>query len=98
LPLDHYVTLGRSGLAVSPFRLGAMTFGEDWGWGSNLGALDVRLPAEAKAALDEASKPTLSFPVEFVRGSGMFKRGGTTVNGETAPPWPLAPKTDGERH
>jgi hypothetical protein len=28
-PLDHYVTLGRSGLRVSPFALGAMTFGED---------------------------------------------------------------------
>ena len=34
MPLDHYVTLGRSGLRVSPFCLGAMTFGEDWGWGS----------------------------------------------------------------
>ena len=29
MPLDHYVTLGRSGLRVSPFCLGAMTFG-DW--------------------------------------------------------------------
>jgi aryl-alcohol dehydrogenase-like predicted oxidoreductase len=36
MPLDHYVTLGRSGLAVSPFCLGAMTFGEDWGWGSSV--------------------------------------------------------------
>lgn len=34
MPLDHYVTLGRSGLRVSPFCLGAMTFGEEWGWGS----------------------------------------------------------------
>jgi aryl-alcohol dehydrogenase-like predicted oxidoreductase len=34
MPLDHYVTLGRSGLRVSPFCLGAMTFGEDWGFGS----------------------------------------------------------------
>jgi gluconolactonase len=25
MPLDHYVTLGRSGLRVSPFALGAMT-------------------------------------------------------------------------
>src|SRR6195952_1857261 len=31
MPLDHYVTLGRSGLRVSPFALGAMTFGEDAG-------------------------------------------------------------------
>jgi aryl-alcohol dehydrogenase-like predicted oxidoreductase len=29
MPLDHYVTLGRSGLRVSPLALGAMTFGED---------------------------------------------------------------------
>ena len=31
MSLDHYVTLGRSGLRVSPFALGAMTFGEDTG-------------------------------------------------------------------
>lgn len=31
MPLNHYVTLGRSGLRVSPFALGAMTFGEDPG-------------------------------------------------------------------
>lgn len=34
MPLTDYVTLGRSGLRVSPFCLGTMTFGEDWGWGS----------------------------------------------------------------
>jgi aryl-alcohol dehydrogenase-like predicted oxidoreductase len=31
MPLNHYVTLGRSGLKVSPFALGAMTFGPDLG-------------------------------------------------------------------
>jgi aryl-alcohol dehydrogenase-like predicted oxidoreductase len=31
MSLDHYHTLGRSGLRVSPFALGAMTFGEDPG-------------------------------------------------------------------
>jgi aryl-alcohol dehydrogenase-like predicted oxidoreductase len=36
MPLENYVTLGRSGLRVSPFCLGAMTFGEDWGWGSSV--------------------------------------------------------------
>ncbi len=34
MPLNNYVTLGRSGLRVSPFCLGTMTFGEEWGWGS----------------------------------------------------------------
>jgi aryl-alcohol dehydrogenase-like predicted oxidoreductase len=36
MPLNHYVTLGTSGLRVSPFCLGAMTFGEEWGWGSSV--------------------------------------------------------------
>ena len=36
MPLTDYVTLGRSGLRVSPFCLGAMTFGEDWGWGASV--------------------------------------------------------------
>jgi len=36
MPLDHYVTLGHSGLRVSPMCLGTMTFGEDLGWGSSV--------------------------------------------------------------
>src|SRR5215472_7862965 len=32
--LQRYVTLGRSGLRVSPVCLGTMTFGTQWGWGS----------------------------------------------------------------
>jgi aryl-alcohol dehydrogenase-like predicted oxidoreductase len=44
MPLDNYVTLGRSGLRVSPMCLGAMTFGEDWGWGSSV--------ADTQAILD----------------------------------------------
>lgn len=36
MSLHHYVTLGRSGLRVSPFCLGTMTFGEDFGWGSSI--------------------------------------------------------------
>lgn len=44
MPLDQYLTLGHSGLRVSPLCLGTMTFGEDWGWGSTV--------AEAEAILD----------------------------------------------
>ena len=29
-----YKLLGKSGLKVSELCLGAMTFGDDWGWGS----------------------------------------------------------------
>jgi aryl-alcohol dehydrogenase-like predicted oxidoreductase len=35
MQLDHYLTLGRSGLRVSPLSLGTMTFGDDWGWGAD---------------------------------------------------------------
>src|SRR3954449_11089537 len=36
MALTDYLTIGHSGLRVSPFCLGAMTFGEDWGWGSSV--------------------------------------------------------------
>jgi hypothetical protein len=36
MPLDSYVSLGRSGLKVSPFCLGAMNFGEDGGMGCSV--------------------------------------------------------------
>jgi aryl-alcohol dehydrogenase-like predicted oxidoreductase len=34
MKLNEYVTLGRSGLRVSPLCLGTMTFGTEWGWGA----------------------------------------------------------------
>lgn len=45
MPLNHYITLGRSGLRVSPYCLGTMTFGEEFGWGTS--------PQESFAMLDE---------------------------------------------
>ncbi len=36
MPLTDFVTLGHSGLRVSPFCLGGMTFGDDLGWGANV--------------------------------------------------------------
>jgi aryl-alcohol dehydrogenase-like predicted oxidoreductase len=36
MALTEYITLGRSGLRVSPFCLGTMTFGTEWGWGSEV--------------------------------------------------------------
>ena len=35
MKIDEYVTLGRSGLRVSPLCLGTMTFGTEWGWGAD---------------------------------------------------------------
>ena len=43
MSLDHYVTLGRSGLRVSPLCLGTMTFGEEWGWGSTVAESEALL-------------------------------------------------------
>lgn len=43
--LDSYLTIGRSGLRVSPLSLGTMTFGEDDGWGAS--------PETAEAILAE---------------------------------------------
>ncbi|MFE4218642.1 aldo/keto reductase [Streptomyces sp. NPDC056844] len=34
--LDSYITLGHSGLRISPLGLGTMTFGEDHGWGTSV--------------------------------------------------------------
>ena len=45
MALNDYVTLGRSGLRVSPFCLGAMTFGEDWGWGSSVSESEAIIAA-----------------------------------------------------
>lgn len=38
MALNSFITLGRSGLRVSPLCLGSMTFGLDWGWGSDVDA------------------------------------------------------------
>jgi aryl-alcohol dehydrogenase-like predicted oxidoreductase len=35
MALNDYVTLGKSGLKVSPLCLGTMTFGTEWGWGAD---------------------------------------------------------------
>ena len=45
MPLTDYVTLGRSGLRVSPLCLGTMTFGEEWGWGSDVETSEAILSA-----------------------------------------------------
>jgi aryl-alcohol dehydrogenase-like predicted oxidoreductase len=43
--LDSYITLGRSGLRVSPYCLGTMTFGEDHGWGASVADSETMLDA-----------------------------------------------------
>jgi aryl-alcohol dehydrogenase-like predicted oxidoreductase len=64
----------------------------------NLAALDITLGADQIARLDKLSKPTLSFPTQFLNVASMFAHSGATVNGEQSAVWPLAPKSDEERY
>ena len=64
----------------------------------NLAALDLALTVDQIARLDQLSKPTLGFPMQFLNVASMFSQGGTTVNGEKSTVWPLAPKSDAERY
>jgi aryl-alcohol dehydrogenase-like predicted oxidoreductase len=67
MPLDHYVTLGRSGLRVSPLCLGSMTFGEDLGWGTSP-AESVRI---VEAFLDRGGN--------FIDTANIYTRGHSEV-------------------
>jgi aryl-alcohol dehydrogenase-like predicted oxidoreductase len=65
----------------------------------NLAALDVKLAPEQVAALDALSKPTLGFPIAFLEDrASSFMHPGLTVNGVTASPSPMIPKSDSERY
>lgn len=64
----------------------------------NLSALDIRLTAAHLAALSAVSQPVLNFPAGMLKFVSMFTQGGLTVNGETAPLWPAAPRGDADRY
>lgn len=64
----------------------------------NLSALDVRLTPAQLAALDKVSEPALNFPAPFFRMIPLFAQGGTTVNGQRAMVWPLAPQPGDKRY
>jgi aryl-alcohol dehydrogenase-like predicted oxidoreductase len=63
----------------------------------NVGALDVRLTPEHVAALDEATTPTLPFPVDQMAALSTFAFGGTTINGQSSKAWAMAPQNESER-
>jgi hypothetical protein len=81
--------------AVAATIIGARTLAQ---LDDNLAALDVRLEAAQVAKLDQLSKPTLSFPADFIANGAPFLHGGTTIDGRAAEPWPLSPKDDSDRH
>jgi aryl-alcohol dehydrogenase-like predicted oxidoreductase len=84
---------GRPGVAST--IIGARTMQQ---LDDNLGALEVRLSPDHLARLDEASKPALPFPHEFLRYTADNTQGGTTINGRPSKLWALAPQSDAERH
>ena len=58
----------------------------------------MALSAAQIDALNAVSEPALSFPAGMLKFVTMFTHGGLTVNGVTAPAWPMSPKTDSERY
>ena len=65
----RYKLLGKSGLRVSEFALGTMTFGEDWGWGADLGEsgrIVSRFAEEGGNLIDTANNYTDGRSERFV--------------------------------
>jgi aryl-alcohol dehydrogenase-like predicted oxidoreductase len=65
----QYKLLGRSGLRVSEFALGTMTFGENWGWGASKDASRQIFDAFAAAGgnfIDTANRYTEGTSEQFV--------------------------------
>ncbi len=80
--LNQYVTLGRSGLRVSRLCLGTMTFGNQWGWGSNddtsRAIMDKYLGAGGNF-IDSANIYTKGYSEKFI-GDYFFSKKGTLTN------------------
>jgi aryl-alcohol dehydrogenase-like predicted oxidoreductase len=81
--------------AVSSVIIGARTMEQ---LEDNLRSLEVTLTQDHLARLDEATKPALPFPHDFIRTTLDNTQGGTTINGRESKLWALAPKSDAERY
>ncbi len=85
MTLRDYVSLGRSGLRVSPICLGAMTFGEDWGWGSSVADSELILDRYAELGgnfIDTANGYTKGHSEKIIGdhiGRHPAKRAGTVI-------------------
>lgn len=78
MKLSDYRTLGRSGLRVSPFCLGTMTFGPDWGWGADEAGSRAMLDRYLEAGgnfIDTANIYTKGHS-EAILGAYFAERGG----------------------
>ena len=81
--------------AVASTIIGARTMDQ---LEQNLAGLDITLTPEHVKALDQASSPILSFPMEFLQAASTIMHAGATVNGEASEPWPMAPGNESERY
>jgi aryl-alcohol dehydrogenase-like predicted oxidoreductase len=69
MALNSYLTLGRSGLRVSPLCLGTMSFGEDFGWGASVetcNALMDRFIERGGNFIDTANTYTLGHAEKII--------------------------------
>jgi aryl-alcohol dehydrogenase-like predicted oxidoreductase len=64
---------------------------------ANVKALALTLTPEQIAALNEASKPILNFPADFLAQAPSFNNAGATINGVPSHLTPLVPKDDTTR-
>lgn len=64
---------------------------------ANIGALDVRLDAEALRLLDAVSRSRLPFPSDLLAVMGRVAYGGTTIDGVAYPATAYAPWSDADR-
>src|SRR4051812_50135675 len=102
MALTDYVTIGHSGLRVSPFCLGAMTFGEDWGWGSSVAESEAIISAflgRGGNFIDTANVYTKGHSEQIIggvigRGAAESERGGIAPKIFRRPP-PRAPQGGG---
>src|ERR1700719_51769 len=69
MSLNHYVTLGRSGLRVSPLCLGTMTFGTEWGFGVDENAsralFDRYIEAGGKFVAERKLRDSVAIATKF---------------------------------
>jgi aryl-alcohol dehydrogenase-like predicted oxidoreductase len=69
MSLSSFITLGRSGLRVSPFCLGSMTFGEDLGWGASVADSEAMIAAYLERGgnfIDAANSYTNGHPEKII--------------------------------
>ena len=64
----------------------------------NLAALDLEIPDDLGAALDEATKPVLPFPHAFLAVSPAFLANGATINGRESGVFGISPESDDDRY